>query len=330
MDVSYQNRKIRCPNESASNEKLMLKKIIVSGAAKALMAFSMFFLTMLVTRTLSDSESGLFLLAISILSAASIFFRLGLDNVVLRKISANKGEVNSQAALATGVQWIIVASLPVALLIFIFAEEISVRLLSKPEFSPVLEAAIWALPVMSVFMLIAMGFQAFHRVVATTFFQNLGVSLLFLIGFGVMWYVSPEALTAASAAKIYTAAAIAILVIAIVLWHRQVKGDWGKLKFKDAELWSASSNLWLASSMTLAVQWAGILVAGAYVAASEIAYLSAAQRTANLTSFVLMVVNMVVAPRYARLWHEGKKGEMNKLAKWSTRGMLALAVAHFL
>jgi O-antigen/teichoic acid export membrane protein len=83
--------------------------------------------------------------------------------------------------------------------------------------------------------------------------------------------------------------------------------------------------LWAASSMSLAVQWSGILMAGIFVSSSEIAFLSAAQRTAMLTSFVLMVVNIVVAPRYARLWQENKKQEIQNLAKWSTRGMIALA-----
>jgi O-antigen/teichoic acid export membrane protein len=78
--------------------------------------------------------------------------------------------------------------------------------------------------------------------------------------------------------------------------------------------------------MSLAVQWSGILIAGAFVTSSDIAYLSAAQRTAMLTSFGLMVVNMVVAPRYARLWKENNIKEMQRLAKWSTRGMIVLVL----
>ncbi|MEY8213179.1 MAG: MATE family efflux transporter, partial [Colwellia sp.] len=77
--------------------------------------------------------------------------------------------------------------------------------------------------------------------------------------------------------------------------------------------------------MSLAVQWSGVLIAAVFVSSTDIAYLSAAQRTAMLTSFVLLVVNMVVAPRYARLWQENKINEIQRLAKWSTRGMAMLA-----
>lgn len=306
--------------------KEVLIKTMISAFIKASSAFIAFFVTMVVTRSLSPEQSGLFLLAIAGLSAAAIFFRLGLDNVVLRKISAHSGKDNSQAALTTGLQWVLLASLPSAAVISLCANPIASQLLSKPDFAPVLQIAIWALPAMAVFMLIAMGFQAFHRVIATTIFQNLGISSVFLIGFGALWYWQPDRLSAVSAATLYVASAVIMLLSALLLWHRQVQGNWGKPRFKDPDLWQASSNLWAATSMSLAVQWAGILIAGAYVAASDIAYLSAAQRTANLTSFVLMVVNMVVAPRYARLWAEGKTAEIQRLAKWSTRGMLALVL----
>jgi O-antigen/teichoic acid export membrane protein len=78
--------------------------------------------------------------------------------------------------------------------------------------------------------------------------------------------------------------------------------------------------------MGLAVLYSGVLVAGSFVAADELAYLVVAQRTAGLVSFVLMIVNMVVAPRYSRLWHEGDVRAVRRLAKISTRAMLALAL----
>jgi O-antigen/teichoic acid export membrane protein len=45
-----------------------------------------------------------------------------------------------------------------------------------------------------------------------------------------------------------------------------------------------------------------------------------------LTSFVLVVINMVVAPRYARLWKEGNIAQIKRLAILTTRGMIFLAL----
>lgn len=131
-------------------------------------------------------------------------------------------------------------------------------------------------------------------------------------------------LNAVTAAQIYTGAAGVIFLAALITWFSQKGISFNVTSYKDKELTSASANLWVASNMSLITVWSGILIAGAIVPAEELAQLSAAQRTAMLTSFVLMVVNMVVAPRYAHMWKNGDMAGIQRLAKWSTRGMIAM------
>ncbi|MEY8198277.1 MAG: oligosaccharide flippase family protein [Colwellia sp.] len=303
--------------------KSILIKTVLAGLVKAFAALIAFFMTAVVTRIIGADEAGLFLLAISILTFLSTFFRLGLDNIFLRLIGADKGTARSIGAVSTGIIWSLLSAVLFAILVYICADFIAISIFSKPEFSTVLSTMIWAVPFMVVFMLLSFGFQAFYRVIVATIFQNLGVSSLFLVMFMAAYFYELE-LSAVSISIYYLVAAMAVCLFALILWHKQIYGQWeGKLK--DSELWYSASNLWAASSMNLAVQWSGILMAGIFVSSSEIAFLSAAQRTAMLTSFVLMVVNMVVAPRYARLWQENNIQEIKKLAKWSTRGMIALA-----
>ncbi len=304
------------------NSSLLLKTAL-AAAIKALAAFIAFFMTAAITRVMGAEESGLFLLAISILAFSSVFFRLGLDNIFLRLIGADKGTPRSIGAVSTGVVWSLLASVLFALLVYVCADFLAIFIFSKPEFSTVLSTMIWAVPFMVVFMLLSFGFQAFYRVIVATWFQNLGVSSLFLVIFLVAYFYGLE-LSAVNVAIYYLVSAMLVCLLALILWHKHINGQWGG-QLKDKDLWHSASNLWAASSMNLAVQWSGILMAGIFVSSSEIAFLSAAQRTAMLTSFVLMVVNMVVAPRYARLWQENKKQEIKNLAKWSTRGMIALA-----
>jgi len=307
--------------------RVLLLKTLLAAVVKASAAFIAFFMTVAITRLLGASESGLFLLAISILSFGSVFFRLGLDNVLIRLISSSKGDISSITAMKTALIWSTSIAIVITIVIALFAEPLSFYVFEKPKFSNVLSTMIWALPFMVIFMLIGFGFQAFYRVILATLFQNLGLSFLFLILlFSVYFYNVEFDLTAAYAGFLYAASSIVICVIALFMWNKQIKGDWGRAKLKDNMLWDASSNLWAASTMSLTVQWSGILIAGALVSSTEIAYLSAAQRTAMLTSFVLMVVNMVVAPRYALLWKEDKIKEIQRLAKWSTRGMVILVI----
>jgi O-antigen/teichoic acid export membrane protein len=297
-----------------------------AGFTKVVAAFAAFFMTAAVTRTLGAAESGLFLLAVSILAFLSVFFRLGLDNVVLRLISASQGSSKAIGALSTGLITSLAIGLLATLLFFFNVEFIASQVFSKAIFSTVLSVMIWALPFMLVFTLLSSGFQAYYRITAVTWFQSLGLSSLFLTMCTIAYVLYGNVIfNVQYAAWFYVLSAILTCIWALIAWHRQIKGNWGRLNFNDKHLWNSASNLWAASTMSLAVQWSGVLIAGAFVSSADIAFLSAAQRTAMLTSFVLMVVNMVVAPRYARLWQENKISEIQHLAKWSTRGMLILA-----
>jgi O-antigen/teichoic acid export membrane protein len=228
--------------------------------------------------------------------------------------------------LNTGLVWVFLASLPFALLVFRFADVVAVAVFNKLEFSVVLQWCALSLPAMALFMLLSSGFQGLHRMVAVVMFQKLGISLIFLVVFAGLFVVCPSLLSAESAAAIYSLSAYSILTIGLRLWFRQPKARFVFPKIKNTEIWSASSNMWIATTMGLAVAYSGVLVAGAYVQSDELAYLIAAQRTAGLVSFVLVVVNMVVAPRYSRLWSEGDINALRRLAKFSTRAVLTLAL----
>jgi O-antigen/teichoic acid export membrane protein len=297
-------------SDKAHELNSLIVKTAAAGLIKGATAVVGFALMAVTTRTLGADESGLFLLGVSLLAALSIFFRLGLDNVVLRAVGAESLSLAAQSKLNTGLVWIALATVPFALLVCLFSGVVSVVVFNKPEFSVVLQYCMLALPIMALLTMLAPAFQGLHRVVAAVVFQNLGISLVFLFAFSVLFAFTPDFLNAESSAAIYALSAFLVLIVGLWLWFRQPKAQFIFPSIKNPEIWTASSNL----------------VAGAYVAADELAYLIAAQRTALLVSFVLIVVNMVVAPHYARLWSEADVPAVRRLAKLSTRAMLVLAL----
>jgi O-antigen/teichoic acid export membrane protein len=307
--------------------KSLLMKTALTGVVKFAAAFIAFAMTAMITNLLGAEESGLFFLATSILAFLCVLFRFGLDSVVLRLLSAGNLSHSSLSAMKTGVFVVFILSLFVSILVSISSDYISTTIFSKPDFSSTLGVIILALPFIVVFMLLSYGFQAFYRVIVATFFQNLGVYSFFIISFLIFsYYEKWEGLSAANASVIYLCSAIVIFFFALYMWNRQVKGYWGDVQLNNVSLWSSASNLWVATIMSLAVHWSGILIAGIYVNAEDIAYFSTAQRTAVLTSFVLTVVNIVIAPRYARLWQSGNMDAIQKLARWSSRALIVIAL----
>ncbi|MAE90544.1 MAG: hypothetical protein CMI67_13285 [Pelagibaca sp.] len=313
-------------HQLATGRTATLIKLAFAAAAKIAAAFAAFAVTALVTRNLSTDDAGLFLLGFTLLTVLSVFFRLGLDNVLLRLLSAAGADSFAQEKLNRGLLWVATITIPTACIGALFVEPIAIYIFNKPDFAPILFWMLLALPAMSLFFLLSFAFQAQHRVVLTTLFQNLGVSLLFICGFSYVWFSQPETIGAVTTAQIYAGATTIVFFAAMFMWFGQRHTELTFKGYKDSELTTASMNLWIASIMSLTVQWSGILIAGAMLTAEDVALLTAAQRTAMLTSFVLMVVNMVVAPRYARLWKEGNIDGIRNLAKWATRGMVAMVL----
>jgi O-antigen/teichoic acid export membrane protein len=305
--------------------KEIVYKTALTAFIKLISALVAFFMILVITKNLDEDDSGFILLALSIIAVASVFFRLGLDNVILRKISSDFGDPSSKGALVTGILWILLACLPITMTASIYGDEIASLWFGHENFGDIFSIAIWAVPPIAVFMLISKAFQAVHKVILAVIFINLGISGLFIIFFYVIWFINSNLITPENCAMIYVLSAFLTLFASLFYWNKHCAGDWGKVQLFNKELLSAGANLWVVSISTLAVQWSSVLLAGAYIDAFEFAKLSAAQRTASLTSFVLMVVNMVVAPRFAAQWKKGDILEMKKLAKWSARGGIILA-----
>lgn len=313
-------------HQLATGRMATLIKLAFAAGAKVSSAFVAFALTALVTRNLPNDEAGLFLLGFTILAVFSVVVRLGLDNVILRFLSAHGLDEDAQKKLNRAILWVTTVSVPITVLAMAFSQPIADHIFNKPNFGPVLLWMLPALPAMALFYLVSFAFQSQHRVILTTLFQNLGISGLFVVGLSYVWYAHSELLSVIVLAKIYSGAALIVLILAFASWLSQNNARLTFVGYKDREMTSAAMNLWTASMMTITVQWAGVLTAGAMLPAEEVALLSAAQRTALLTTFVLMVVNMVVAPRYARLWKEGNIERIRYLAKWSARGMVAMVL----
>ena len=113
----------------------MLLKIFTVGVLKALSALITFFVIISVTRALGDDEAGLFLLGFSLLTISSVFFKLGLDNIVLREIGSRGISYSSQIILNLALTWVAIIVTPISFLIFIYSDIISYYLFNKPLFS---------------------------------------------------------------------------------------------------------------------------------------------------------------------------------------------------
>ncbi|MYM65129.1 MATE family efflux transporter [Pseudomaricurvus sp. HS19] len=307
----------------------VLKKISATAFVKLGSGALLFFLTMFVSRTMEGAEAGAFLWGLSFMSAIAILFRLGLDSVIMRAVACGGVDEAAQATLYRGLIWILLAT-SIFLFVALIAGDALLELVWASEVveNP-LQIMLLALPAMSCFMALGFAFQGQQRVVFATIFQNLGVTALFLLSFNALLEGGLIESTSREAEIIFVICSWIMLLFALVAWF---SGE--GVSFKLEALWDrrqlvASGNLWAVSCMNVLANWSAIVMAAIFVQAEELAYLSAAQRTAMLASFILSIVNTVVAPRYAQLWSSGKVDRVRSLARNSTRAMILVMLPAF-
>lgn len=300
--------------------KVLTEKLITGTGRKMLIAFfvrglgaiSGLIMSIVVARSLSVDEAGLLFLAFTIVSILASFSGLGLNHTVLRYIGSatenNWQEINSVYRFA--VQYVGIAAIVSATGLWWMADGISL-ILGKPDMAPILRTIAPSVAAMALFYLHAHVLQALHETIFSIFILNIAAPLILSV---LLIAINPR--NAEYTGVLYSISTVITLGLAIWLWWRHHWAVWPRNN--SIRLWSSCLPLWMAVIAGQFVIWGGQLVAGFHISPNELAYLAVAQKLSITTSFILVVVNLVMAPRYAALWRNRNLHQLEKLAKNST------------
>lgn len=289
---------------------------------RVIAALAGFFVSLLIGRYLGADDAGYYFLAFSIVMFLSAISRMGLDNTVVRFVgaSAPQGEwgiVRSIIKKALLVS--LVVSVILAFFVYLFSDFLAISVFGKEELGGVLKSISPGIVGLSLFTLIAMGLQGIRRVIASVVTVNITVNLvlaIFIVLFGIS--VAEETALAFSVASGIT------LVLGGALFLNNLSRSDGRVAWR--ELFQSCLPLWIVVIMHQTVQWSGQFISGIWVESEQVAQLAVAQRTAMLVTFILMAVNLVVAPRFADMYRQGKVKELEVLALTSVKLMVIFAL----
>lgn len=299
------------------------REVLFSSAlaffVRVLGAIAGFVATFFIAKKLGAVESGYYFLAFSVISILAAVCRLGMDNTVIRFIGGRGNEtgVMEKALLACGL-----FSILVSFVLYFSSSALSERVFAKPELVPVFRSISVGVLGLALFSLAANALQALHRVTASIFVLNICVNLILIAS-----VLTGAAERAEQLARVYSFGTLANVIVGVALFYcLKPKGSGDIIQWKV--IWASCIPLWAVTIMSQLVQWSGQFIAGAYVSSELVAQLAVAQRTAMLASFVLIAVNLVVAPRFAALHRQGDMAGLESLAILSVKliGVLALPV----
>lgn len=288
-------------------------------AARAAGATVTFALSFLLARILGAEGAGLFFLALTVASIASVFARAGMDHALLRFSAAHAGRsewdrvAGARRHAMRIVGW---TSLVGVALVAGAAPWIASTVFRQPALSaPLRIAAVLILPATFLALYVEL-LRGIGRIRDATSVQHVVAGLLALPALAILgpWL----GVEGAVAAQVF--GATGALLLAIVLWRRAtpqlraIRGmfDRGRL------LTTALPLLWVAS-MDLVIGVTDTVMLGLWRSAGEVGVYGVALRTAALAAFALVAVNTVAAPKFAALHAQGSGEPLSKLARSAAR-----------
>lgn len=292
---------------------------------KLLSAFIGFCFHAYIARKLSITEFGLFNLALTCTLFTVAFAKQGLEPAVVKGFA--KIGLNQITPLYQHVIFYSIINLVMVSVIFWgFASIIFTSLLATPQLIDMLPL-----------LIILTAFQTWIGINSSVLKgrQHALISLLFT---GIVTYCSAlllclyvEPTSAFSVLTILAYSSLIAVLLSFLLiklklnisssfFKRTILVDSG---FMDA--FSLSRVLFISSISSLIAQQLGVLVLAKYTSLEDVGLYSVALKISLLLSYPLVVVNMITAPQYAKLYAENKIKDFKLLAKLTTKLLSVIA-----
>ncbi|MEZ9135572.1 oligosaccharide flippase family protein [Vibrio sp. 10N.286.52.B1] len=306
------------------NNEILLGTV-AAFLVKGISATGMFFLNILVARYLGAEQAGLFFLSQAICIMLANITRQGYDNALIRFVAGYRveGDTHRISGLVqyVGVR-VLITSFFTATLLFLLSPFLSEYIFEKEKLSQTLRIAAWLIVPLSFSQLIGFCFQGLKKVVFGMFYQS---CLLVIVSVFSIVIFSPE--DSKSLMVIYVFCSLLVAALAFFQWKKAI--PLRPCTFNDSAKQSINKvigPLFVILLLNQMTQWAGQLMLGAWSSAADVALFAAAQRTAMLTSFVLIAVNAIAAPKFAEAFKQNRHDEIEQVALSSSRIMTAAAV----
>lgn len=297
----------------------LVKKGFWTLLFRAFGALLAFIMVIVFARLLGAEQFGLYSLSLTLITILSVFVRVGLDNVVLRHVSAHLDDQKEllDAYVSSSIKLVTIVGGVGALLVWGLAPSISNYVFQKPHLQESLQLFSLVLLPLSLVAIISEIMKAYGKAAYSAFMQVVFPASITLIVVYVYWVLDLISLS-----NIIFSFLLGILSVVIVyLWGLRDHLRYASMSSYKVSYRSLLRQGWpmlLVSSGALIMAWSDVIVLGIFAPASEVGIYSAASRIVLVSSLVLIAVNAVTAPRFARFYKEGEIEKIAGLAQVST------------
>lgn len=298
-------------------------KEVVSGAASALMfrvagAALSFALSVVLGRMLGVTGVGLYFLALSVVTIATVLGRVGLDNTLLRftAASASTGDwVAVKGLYRKSIRFTLVASGLLTILVAILAPWIGAKFFNDSNLGVPLRLMALGIVPTAFFTIVAQMLQGLKRTRDGIAVLSVWAPAFCLVGAVALVPIGGVE----GAALAYALAAVLTSFIGWWRWHKATPQTIGLHGFFSTEkLLKSSVPLFWVSLSQLVVTLSATVILGIWGTSADVGIYGAASRVVMLLNFLLLAVTSIASPKFSALHQQGDMRALGRLAKNST------------
>ena len=278
----------------------------------------------ILVRYISQSEYGIYSLALVLMNIFVVISALGLSEGAARQIPFYRGQGDTQkvaGVVFSSLQIALITSVFLSLVLFFTSDIISTKIFHDPKLSAPLKIFSIAIPfslMISIFMSI---FRGFERADVKIYFQDILRNVLFLL-----FLVGAILLGLSFTGVIYAfLISIVITCIAFAVYAAKklpipIRGKIGAVNPLGKELLFFSLPILGVAMMQMIIQWTDTLMLGYFKTSNIVGLYNAALPLAHLLSIIILSVNFLYLPVISQLYSMNLMEEMKRsytvLTKW--------------
>jgi O-antigen/teichoic acid export membrane protein len=314
---------LKSPNQQGRHEVATHLREIGGGAVVAFILKAVGFggtllLSVVAARSLGAAESGLFFLALTVVTVLATVARGGLDKPLVREIAIaqSTGDVLLVRRLAsTCLLFVTALSLCIGFLAFQFSPILAANVFEKAELEPYLQCMSWSIPALAISGWAGLAYQGISRISLHLTFFSVATPSIVLAAYGL-----GDAFGFMSLPQAYVVGSTVTAATGVALWHSM--WPWpARLATKEvlAPIAASSRATLAVIVLQLLMTWTPVIVVGALASSEDVASYHVAVRLALLIGFVLIAVNSIAAPKFASLYRTGQRKALEATVVRTTR-----------
>lgn len=309
------------------------KNIVYGTSASALLRFLgaslTFGFSLVIARLLGAEGAGLYFLALTVVTIASVIARVGLDNVVLRfvAIHAAKLEHNEIKALyELTMRTVFAASCALSCLCFFASNWFGGELFGDEKIIEPIRWMAFSIVPFSIINLQAQWLRGLKKIYLAVTIQSVGIPFVSLILITPL--VMAESISGAGIA--YLIATITVSVCSYFICLRLNDSACANVPYVCADIWSSAKPLFMTSILDVCLVWLPFIALGILETTENVGIYAIANRIALLLSIFLIALNGITAPDFAALFATGDTKAIEALANRTTTLLSAAVLPLFI